>query len=141
VECFEDGGRPQDRAQSPSPQDQTPGHRSPSRKLTNHPRLSRESTSIMDRCKASGTPVLDCVSMPSQLAESESTVLLKIEKLVHGGMGIVRNDSLAVFVPGVLPGESVRALLDRPRKDYADGRLVEVVTPSADRIAPPCPVY
>ena len=79
--------------------------------------------------------------MPSQLTYSESSVLLQIEKLVHGGKGLAHNDSLAVFVPGVLPGESVRALLDRPRKDYADGQLVEVVTPSTDRITPPCPVY
>jgi 23S rRNA (uracil1939-C5)-methyltransferase len=79
--------------------------------------------------------------MSSQLIESESTVLLQIEKLVHGGKGLAHDDTLAVFVPGVLPGESVRALVDRLRKGYAEGRLVEVVAPSADRITPPCTVY
>ena len=34
-----------------------------------------------------------------EVAESESTVLLQIEKLVHGGRGLAHNDSLAVFVP------------------------------------------
>ncbi len=83
--------------------------------------------------------MLDC-PMPSQLPDTESTVL-QIEKLVHGGKGLAHQGSLAVFVPGVLPGESVRVLVNRPRKGFAEGQLVEIVTPSADRVAPLCPVY
>jgi 23S rRNA (uracil1939-C5)-methyltransferase len=67
--------------------------------------------------------------------------LLTIEKLVHGGKGLAHDGSLAVFLPRVLPGERVRVLLDLPRKGYAQGQLVDVVSPSADRITPPCPVY
>ena len=67
--------------------------------------------------------------------------LLTIEKLVHGGKGLAHDGSLAVFLPRVLPGERVRVLLDRPRKGYAQGQLLDVVTPSGDRITPPCPVY
>ena len=67
--------------------------------------------------------------------------LLTVEKLVHGGKGLAHDGSLAVFLPRVLPGERVRVLLDRPRKGYAQGRLVDVVTPSGDRITAPCPVY
>jgi 23S rRNA (uracil1939-C5)-methyltransferase len=79
--------------------------------------------------------------MPFQLTESESTVVLQIEKLVHGGKGLAHQDSLAVFVPRVLPGETVRVLVNRPRKGFAEGQLVEIVTPSADRVAPLCRVY
>ncbi len=48
---------------------------------------------------------------------------------------------MAVFVEGVLPGEDVRVQIGKARKGYAEGRLLEIVTPSPDRTAPPCPVY
>jgi 23S rRNA (uracil1939-C5)-methyltransferase len=79
--------------------------------------------------------------MSSVLHPSGETLLLQIEKLVHGGAGLAHDGSRAVFVPHVLPGESVRVLLNRSRKGYAEAHLVEVVTPSPDRVGPPCPVY
>ena len=79
--------------------------------------------------------------MLSELAQSEIPVLVQIEKLVHGGAGLAHKGSRAIFVAGVLPGERVHVVLNRPRKGYTNGRLVEVMAPSADRITPPCPVY
>jgi 23S rRNA (uracil1939-C5)-methyltransferase len=62
-----------------------------------------------------------------------------IEKLVHGGSGLARLESgQAVFVPGVLPGERVRIEIRRKRKGVLEANLVEVITPSEDRISPPC---
>ncbi len=43
------------------------------------------------------------------------------------------------FVPGGLPGETVRVELVRQKKDFARGELREVVAASPDRIEPPCP--
>ncbi|HEX9284617.1 MAG TPA: 23S rRNA (uracil(1939)-C(5))-methyltransferase RlmD [Nitrospirales bacterium] len=79
--------------------------------------------------------------MPSQAAPSDKTLLVKIDKLVHGGKGLAHDGSMAIFVGGVLPGESVRVQLGPVKKGYAEGRLVEIVTPSPDRTAAPCPVY
>jgi len=79
--------------------------------------------------------------MPSQVTESEKTLLVQIEKLVHGGKGLAHDGSKAVFVAGVLPGESVRIQVGRSRKGYAEGHLLEVVEASPDRVPPPCPVY
>lgn len=79
--------------------------------------------------------------MSSQTGHSDKTVLVKIDKLVHGGKGLAHDGSLAIFVEGVLPGESVRVEVGRVKKGYAEGRLLEVVTPSPDRTAAPCPVY
>ncbi len=73
--------------------------------------------------------------------QTDKPVLVQIDKLVHGGKGLAHEGSLAVFVEGVLPGESVRIQLERVKKGYAEGRLLEVVTPSPDRTAAPCPVY
>ena len=79
--------------------------------------------------------------MSSQVTQSDKTVLVQIDKLVHGGKGLAHDGSLAVFVEGVLPGESVRIQLERVKKGYAEGRLLEVVTSSPHRTAAPCPVY
>jgi 23S rRNA (uracil1939-C5)-methyltransferase len=79
--------------------------------------------------------------MPTDVTQSDKTILVQIEKLIHGGKGLAHDGSLAVFVEGVLPGESVRVQLDRAKKGYAEGRLLEVMTPSPHRTAAPCPVY
>jgi len=79
--------------------------------------------------------------MSSQVTQYDKTVLVKIDKLVHGGKGLAHDGSLAIFVEGVLPGESVRIQLERVKKGYAEGRLLEVVTSSPHRTAAPCPVY
>src|SRR2546422_2452870 len=79
--------------------------------------------------------------MSSTETQTDKTVLVQIDKLVHGGKGLAHDGSLAIFVEGVLPGESVRIQLERVKKGYAEGHLLEVVTPSPHRTAAPCPVY
>ena len=60
-----------------------------------------------------------------------------IAKTVYGGDGLGRlGDGRVVFVPGAFAGESVRAEIVDERKSFVRARLVEVVEPSADRIAP-----
>src|SRR2546426_336659 len=79
--------------------------------------------------------------MPTDVTQSDKTVLVTIDKLVHGGKGLAHDGAMAVFVEGVLPGESIRIQLERVKKGYAEGRLLEIVTPSSDRTTAPCPVY
>src|SRR2546422_9637780 len=79
--------------------------------------------------------------MPTDVTQSDKSLLVQIDKLVHGGKGLAHDGSLAIFVEGVLPGESVRIQLERVKKGYAVGRLLEVVTSSPHRTAAPCPVY
>jgi 23S rRNA (uracil1939-C5)-methyltransferase len=62
-----------------------------------------------------------------------------IEKLVYGGSGLARLDNgQAVFVPNVLPGERVAVEIKRRKKGFLQAGLIEIISPSADRIAPPC---
>src|SRR3989442_2837807 len=79
--------------------------------------------------------------MPTDVTQSDKSVLVTIDKLVHGGKGLAYDGAMAVCVEGVLPGESVRIQTERVKKGYAEGRLLEVVTPSPDRTTAPCPVY
>ena len=63
-----------------------------------------------------------------------------IEKLIDGGAGLGRVDGQVIFVPGVAPGERVRARVMAIKSGYAEAVLEAVETPSADRIDPPCPL-
>ena len=46
-----------------------------------------------------------------------------------------------VFVPFTAPGEKVRAVLTEIHKTFARAKLLEVLTPSPDRVTPPCPLF
>ena len=60
--------------------------------------------------------------------------------MAAGGDAIARDPSgRVVFVTGALPGERVRVALVDERRDYAKARTLEVLDPSPDRVAPPCP--
>jgi len=62
-----------------------------------------------------------------------------LEKLTYGGEAMGRlPDGRAVFVPFGLPGEQVRVELAEDKKNFARGKLLEVLTASPDRIAPKC---
>jgi 23S rRNA (uracil1939-C5)-methyltransferase len=66
---------------------------------------------------------------------------LTIEKLVYGGEGLARKEGKVILTPFVLPGEVVRAETERAKNDLWRGRLIEVLQPSASRIAPGCPYF
>lgn len=66
---------------------------------------------------------------------------LKIEKLVYGGDGLGHESGATVFVPYVLPGESVAATPIETKKKFVRARLERVTAPSPDRIAAPCPYF
>lgn len=62
---------------------------------------------------------------------------LTVERLGHLGDGVAPGpDGVPVFVPGALPGEVVEAEVSGER---ATG--LRILTPSADRVAAPCPHY
>ncbi len=60
--------------------------------------------------------------------------------MAAGGAALARDpDGRVVFVEGALPGERVRARLTDTRKDFARAVALQVLEPSPDRVAPPCP--
>lgn len=67
---------------------------------------------------------------------------LLIEKLVPGGFGLGRlEEGIIVLVRYVLPGEKVVVREISRKKDFISAALQEVLTPSPDRITPPCSIY
>lgn len=74
---------------------------------------------------------------------AEETPLLELEVgAIAGGGGCVARDSdgRVVFVRHSLPGERVRARVTSSTKHYLRADAVEILTPSPDRVDPPCPV-
>ncbi len=61
---------------------------------------------------------------------------LTIDALAHGGAGVARLDGFVVFVTGAIPGDTVRAVVGKAKRAYAEARAIEIVTPSAERVAP-----
>src|SRR5581483_5935105 len=52
-----------------------------------------------------------------------------------------RGRGKTVFVPFVIPGETVEAALVESRAGFARARLEDVLTPSPERIEPGCPYF
>ena len=67
---------------------------------------------------------------------SAGPVTLTIDRLGAQGDGVATHDGKQVFAPLTLAGEIVTAEIDRDR-----ARVIEITTPSADRVAPRCPHY
>jgi 23S rRNA (uracil1939-C5)-methyltransferase len=60
--------------------------------------------------------------------------------LTHEGEGIVRAGK-TVFVAGALPGETVSFERTRRHRQHDEGRLLEVLRPAAERVAPRCAYF
>src|SRR3982751_3857612 len=69
---------------------------------------------------------------PRSGAELELTV----DSLAHGGNGVARLDGYVVFVQGAVPGDRVKAVVTKSKRDYGEARAVEVLEPSPERIEP-----
>jgi 23S rRNA (uracil1939-C5)-methyltransferase len=63
---------------------------------------------------------------------------LRIDSLAFGGEGVARlgDGGYVVFVAGAIPGDRVRAVVHKRKRNYAHARAVEILEPSPERIAP-----
>jgi 23S rRNA (uracil1939-C5)-methyltransferase len=69
---------------------------------------------------------------PARGAQLELTV----DSLAYGGAGVARAGSYVVFVEGALPGDRVRAEVYKAKRSYASARVLELLAPGPDRVAP-----
>ena len=65
----------------------------------------------------------------------------EIIDLSHEAHGVARLDGKAVFVADALPGERVVLKRVRRHRNFDEAVLESVITPSPDRVVPPCPHY
>ena len=70
------------------------------------------------------------------------TVEMVLSGFTHGGEAVGRLPSgKACFVPYAIPGERVRVHVVEERRRWARAEVVDVVEPSPDRVAAPCPLF
>jgi 23S rRNA (uracil1939-C5)-methyltransferase len=68
-------------------------------------------------------------------------VELQISDVAFGGAGVARHEGKVYFVPFTAPGDTVRAAVTRDRKKFCEANVVEMLTPSPDRVRPECEYF
>ena len=63
------------------------------------------------------------------------------ENFGQDAQGVCRHDGMAVFVPGLLPGERAMVRIVKPEKRYAFGRIEQLLQCAPERTEPFCPIY
>ncbi|MGD9473807.1 MAG: 23S rRNA (uracil(1939)-C(5))-methyltransferase RlmD [Eubacteriaceae bacterium] len=76
--------------------------------------------------------------MINEKIEIGSVHQVELIDLTHTGEGVARIDNMIVFVDGGLPGDVAEIKIKQIKKTYALGQMVELITPSGDRIEAPC---
>lgn len=67
---------------------------------------------------------------------------IRIESYAAEGKSIAHlDDGKVLFVENVIPGDVINALVVKQKKSWAEGRVLELVTPSPDRTEPFCPHF
>ncbi|MEQ9619248.1 MAG: class I SAM-dependent RNA methyltransferase [Deltaproteobacteria bacterium] len=66
---------------------------------------------------------------------------VEIERLAFGGKGIAREDGKVLFVEGGLPRDILDVKIIKDKGSYGEAVIHQIITPSPDRVEPPCPVF
>ncbi|RYZ54470.1 MAG: 23S rRNA (uracil(1939)-C(5))-methyltransferase RlmD, partial [Sphingobacteriales bacterium] len=67
---------------------------------------------------------------------------IKIESYAAEGKSIgYLEDGKVLFVENVIPGDIINARISKQKKSWAEGRLMDLVQPSPDRVEPFCPHF
>ena len=75
----------------------------------------------------------------SSLLHTSQRLSGTVDTLAFGGSGIIRHDGMVLFVPDVIPGESILVEVTEVRTNYAKGKVIAIERPSPHRITPHCP--
>ena len=76
----------------------------------------------------------------SDIIKKNEEYIITIEDMGIAGEGIGKVDGFTLFVKDALPGDVAKVKVIKTEKTYGYGRLMEVITPSKDRVEPKCKV-
>ncbi len=66
---------------------------------------------------------------------------VEIEKITNLGAGIAKVDGIVVFIENSCPKDKLRIKITKINKNFALGEILEIITPSPDRVKPFCPMF
>lgn len=72
---------------------------------------------------------------------NQTPLICEIVDLIHDGRGVGRPSGKACFIDGALPGETVEFRRHNQKRNYDEGHLVNVISPSASRSEPRCKYF
>jgi 23S rRNA (uracil1939-C5)-methyltransferase len=73
--------------------------------------------------------------------KKHSIIDLELESIAFGGKAVAHLDGFTIFVERGLPGQRVKAKIIRKKNNYAEARIVEVISHSPAEVAPQCPYF
>jgi len=68
-------------------------------------------------------------------------MLVDIERILPGGVGLAHADGKTIFVSLAASGDRVRVRVDREQGKVLFASITEVIEPGPNRIEPPCPYF
>ena len=74
------------------------------------------------------------------MLKKDDQVTIEIEDIGTDGAGIGKADGYTLFVKNAVIGDIIKAKVIKAKKTYGYARLMEIITPSKDRVEPVCPV-
>lgn len=72
------------------------------------------------------------------MLEKDKEYIVNIESLGYEGEGVARIDGIPVFIPGALINEQVKIKINKVKKNFAFGKLIEVLQESEERRKSEC---
>jgi 23S rRNA (uracil1939-C5)-methyltransferase len=64
-----------------------------------------------------------------------------IERILPGGLGLAHADGKTIMVALAAPGDRLNVRIEQERGKVAFAAIEEILTPSLDRVEPPCPYF
>jgi 23S rRNA (uracil1939-C5)-methyltransferase len=66
---------------------------------------------------------------------------IEIFDIAEEGKGVGRHEELVLFIEKAIPGDVVDVELQRKKKNFAEGKVTQIIQPSSYRIEPFCPHF
>ncbi|MFT5873022.1 MAG: 23S rRNA (uracil1939-C5)-methyltransferase [Clostridium sp.] len=73
--------------------------------------------------------------------EKNEDYIITIDNMGYEGEGVGKIDNFTVFVAGAIVGEKVKIKIVKVSKNFAFGKLIEIIETSRSRIEPVCSIY
>lgn len=77
----------------------------------------------------------------SEKVEKNREYVLKIDGMGYQGEGVGKIDGFTIFIRGAIQGEKVKVKIVKVNKNFAFGKLLDILEPSIYRVNPSCSIY
>jgi len=77
---------------------------------------------------------------PPDLPRPGERARVTVETLATGGEGVARYNGFTLFVPRGAPGDVLDVEITEVSRSYGRARIIDIITPGADRVATACPL-